>query len=466
MSCLSFRLKITVCMIWLLAVVFGIGSGLMISLSFRRTLDQELLNTRSVFCMTTEALRLIHETAEPDHLDGITETLSTLRRQNVLSSVRLTVDGVSVFEEGAVADRMLSLASDLTHYHAATFQEPDGAHYLQIGGMMTVGRETLALDIACEISSVYEMRTQQLALCRRLFFAMVGVGTLAAWGLAWLLTRPLAALSRASRELARGHLDFRARVRSQDEVGALAADFNHMAEKLDSSMAELQQSVERQERFMGSFAHELKTPMTSIIGYADLLRTQALTPDEQMEAANYIFTESKRLETLSLKLLELLVAKSGGLTFSAVEPAQLIESLIAPLRPVYAAQGIQLVGHGAPGWCMLEPDLVRSLLLNLIDNARKALEAGGVIRVTGEMTDSGCVLRIADNGRGMPAESLSHLTEAFYRVDKSRSRAQGGSGLGLALCAEIVRQHGGTLSFESHPGAGTCVTATLNGGIV
>lgn len=217
---------------------------------------------------------------------------------------------------------------------------------------------------------------------------------------------------------------------------------------------------------MGSFAHELKTPMTSIIGYADLLRTQALTPDEQMEAANYIFTESKRLETLSLKLLELLVAKSGGLTFSAVEPVQLIESLIAPLRPVYAAQGIQLVGHGAPGWCMLEPDLVRSLLLNLIDNARKALEAGGVIRVTGEMTDSGCVLRIADNGRGMPAESLSHLTEAFYRVDKSRSRAQGGSGLGLALCAEIVRQHGGTLSFESHPGAGTCVTATLNGGIV
>lgn len=463
---MSFRLKITVCMIWLLAVVFGTGSGLMISFSFRRTLDQELFNARSVFCMTTEALRLIHETATPDNLDGITETLSTLRQQNVLSSVRLTVDGVAVFEEGAVAGRMLSLASDPTHYRAITFQEPDGCYYLQIGGMMTAGRETLALDIACDISSIYETRSQQLSLCRRLFFGMVGVGTLAAWGLAWLLTRPLSALSRASRELARGHLDFRAHVRSHDEVGALAVDFNHMAKKLDCSMTELQQSVERQERFMGSFAHELKTPMTSIIGYADLLRTQSLTPEDQMEAANYIFTESKRLETLSLKLLELLVAKNGSPTFSAVEPAQLIETLIAPLRPVYAAQDIRLVCQCAPGWCMLEPDLIRSLLLNLIDNARKALESGGVIHVTSEMTASGCILRIADNGRGMPEESLSHLTEAFYRVDKSRSRAQGGSGLGLALCDEIVRQHSGTLSFESHPGSGTCVTATLNGGIV
>lgn len=463
---MSFRLKITVCMIWLLALVFGIGCGLMVSLSFHRSLEQELTNARSAFRMTAETLRLINETDSPESLDNITGTLSALRRQNVWSSVRLAVDGVPVYAEGDASERMLALATDTAHSRAVAFEGADGRYYLQIGGMLSADRETLALDIAYDISSIYATRSEQLSLCRRLFWVMIAAGALLAWGLAWLLTRPLSALSRASRELARGHLNFRARVRTRDEVGALAADFNHMAETIDTGVAELQQSVERQERFMGSFAHELKTPMTSIIGYADLLRTQSLTADEQMEATNYIFSEGKRLESLSLKLLDLLVAKNSRLAFTAAEPAQLIAALTAQLRPVYAEQNILLLNQGAPGWCMMEPDLVRSLLLNLIDNARKALESGGAIRVASEMTATGCRIRVSDDGRGMPPEAIAHLTEAFYRVDKARSRAQGGAGLGLTLCNEIVRLHGGTIAFDSQPNAGTTVTVTLNGGVV
>ena len=463
---MSFRLKITVCMIWLLALVFGIGCGLMVSLSFHRSLEQELANARSAFRMTAETLRLINETDSPESLDNITGTLSALRQQNVWSSVRLAVDGVPVYAEGGASERMLALASDTAHCRAVAFEDADGRYYLQIGGMLSADRETLALDISYDISSIYATRAEQLSLCRRLFWVMIAAGALLAWGLAWLLTRPLSALSRASRELARGHLNFRARVRTRDEVGALAADFNHMAETIDTGVSELQQSVERQERFMGSFAHELKTPMTSIIGYADLLRTQSLSADEQMDAANYIFSEGKRLEALSLKLLDLLVTKNSKPAFTAAEPAQLIAALTAQLRPVYAEQSIRLLKQGAPGWCMMEPDLVRSLLLKLIDNARKALESGGTIRIVSEMTASGCRIRVADNGRGMPPEAIAHLTEAFYRVDKARSRAQGGAGLGLTLCKEIARLHGGTLSFDSRLNAGTTVTVTLNGGVV
>lgn len=463
---MSFRLKITVCMIWLLALVFGIGCGLMVSLSFHRSLEQELANARSAFRMTAETLRLINETDSPESLDNITGTLSALRQQNVWSSVRLAVDGVPVYAEGDASERMLALASDTAHCRAVAFEGEEGRYYLQIGGMLSADRETLALDIAYDISSIYATRAEQLSLCRRLFWIMIAAGALLAWGLAWLLTRPLSALSRASRELARGHLNFRARVRTRDEVGALAADFNHMAETIDTGVAELQQSVDRQERFMGSFAHELKTPMTSIIGYADLLRTQSLSADEQMEAANYIFSEGKRLEALSLKLLDLLVAKNSSLAFTAAEPAQLIAALTAQLRPVYAEQNIRLLNQGSPGWCMMEPDLVRSLLLNLIDNARKALESGGTIRIVSEMTAAGCRIRVSDDGRGMPPEAIAHLTEAFYRVDKARSRAQGGAGLGLTLCSEIVRLHSGTIAFDSRPNAGTTVTVTLNGGVV
>ena len=162
--------------------------------------------------------------------------------------------------------------------------------------------------------------------------------------------------------------------------------------------------------------------MTSILGYADLLRRGTLSPEEQASAADYIFSEGKRLERLSLKLLDL-----------------------------YLAQHQQ-------------PALFRSLLLNLVDNSRKALEKGGRIALTCTMTETGCRLTVEDNGRGMPPEVLAHLTEAFYRVDKSRARAQGGAGLGLALCERIAVLHGGAIHFASTPGQGTTVTVSLEGG--
>ena len=113
---------------------------------------------------------------------------------------------------------------------------------------------------------------------------------------------------------------------------------------------------------------------------------------------------------------------------------------------------------------MLEPDLVKSLVLNLTDNARKALEGGGAILIESIMLPGGCMIRVTDNGRGIPQEDLSKIKEAFYRVDKSRDRAQGGAGLGLPLCQEIVELHNGKLYFESVLGKGTRVTAELYGG--
>ena len=115
---------------------------------------------------------------------------------------------------------------------------------------------------------------------------------------------------------------------------------------------------------------------------------------------------------------------------------------------------------------MLEPDLVKSLLVNLLDNARKSMDGGGNIYVVSEMLPDGCRIRVLDTGRGIPQEEIAHITEAFYRVDKSRSRAQGGVGLGLSLCSEIVQLHNGTMSFASRVGNGTCVTVELKGGAV
>ncbi len=222
--------------------------------------------------------------------------------------------------------------------------------------------------------------------------------------------------------------------------------------------------MERQERFVGSFAHEMKTPMTSLIGYAELIRSGTLTQEEQAEAAGYLYSEGKRLESLSRKLLELLVVQRQDIPLAEVSPGELVEELARRLGPPYRARGISVTCDCEEGRCLLEPDLTWSLLLNLADNAQKAMEGGGELSFRLRMLEDGCRIQVTDTGRGIPPQALEHLTEAFYRVDKARSRKQGGFGLGLALCQEIAALHNGSIRFENRPQGGARVTVELRGG--
>ena len=183
-----------------------------------------------------------------------------------------------------------------------------------------------------------------------------------------------------------------------------------------------------------------------------------------MNAANYIFSEGKRLESLSAKLLDIIVMNNRKIELRSVSPAQLISHLVEYLKPIYSQEGIVLQYKCEEGECLLEPDLVKSLVSNLIDNSRKSFTDGGNIYLRSRMLPDGCEIRVLDNGPGIPPEAIDHLTEAFYRVDKSRSRMQGGAGLGLALCSDIAKLHNGSLRIESRVGNGTEVTAELHGG--
>ena len=144
--------------------------------------------------------------------------------------------------------------------------------------------------------------------------------------------------------------------------------------------------------------------------------------------------------------------KKQDIKFVPTDMKSMIENLTVHLRPVYKKKGIELQCRVDPAICMVEPDLFSSLITNLLDNARKALDNGGNIMIMGESVNGNYRIRVIDNGRGMPEEALKHITEAFYRVDKSRSRAQGGVGLGLNLCKEIIGLHNGTISFASREG--------------
>lgn len=463
---MKFRVKLTLTIILLLALAYGVGGSVMISLSFSSAMARERDNAVLTYKMIVDVLQITDAENSGRQTTAYTVTRVLNQMQGSMgAAVRITLGGeiidvgsITLFEHAPVCteEEFCSIAD----YGAA-----DGKHYLLLNALVEQATST-SVDLAFDVTDVYTARQAQHRAYHTTFLALIAVGALLSWAAAYLLTRPLGALSRASRELANGNLSYRAKVRSRDEVGALARDFNHMAERLEADVEQLQEAMAVQERFMADFSHEMKTPMTSIIGYADLLRSQVLTPAEQMDAANYIFSEGRRLEGLSLKLLDMLSLGHSELKLVPASPAALISGLVEHLKTVYARQGIQIQYRCAEGMCLLEPDLVKTLLVNLLDNARKALDSGGNIYVLQEMLPDGCRIRVLDNGRGIPPESLAHLTEAFYRVDKSRSRAQGGAGLGLALCNEIVHQHGGTMQFESRVGNGTVVTVELKGGSV
>ena len=218
----------------------------------------------------------------------------------------------------------------------------------------------------------------------------------------------------------------------------------------------LQALNDRQSRFVADLTHELKTPLTSMIGYADLLRSAPLDESRRRAAADAIYHESTRLESLSQQLLALQGLQTDGVTLGSV-PVAAVFADVARSLPDAA------LDCDAPAGATVRADrvMLADLLRNLVLNALHAEPKDGTVHLTCAEAGGQWRLTVRDNGCGIPARALPHLTEPFYRVDKARARANGGSGVGLALCAEIAAAFGTKLEFESTPGEGTTVAICL-----
>lgn len=322
------------------------------------------------------------------------------------------------------------------------------------------GRE-FYLQSRYDVSDVYALQGQYLQIYRTVYLIAVLASLLTGFALSAVLTAPIRKLARSAHQIADGNYAVRANVRNQDEIGILAGQFNHMAEELEKHIASLELATQQQKDFTASFAHELKTPLTSIIGYADTLRSRKLPEEQQFEAASFIFSEGRRLETMSHSLLRLFSLDNETpqmRSISARVIADKVEESIAyPLRQRQLTLEVRV--EDIPITC--EPSLLTILLYNLIDNARKASNPGSKITLLGVRTPEGFCFAVKDRGRGIPPEAIHRITEPFYMVDKSRSRAEGGAGLGLALSQRIAQLHGTLLHYESVVGKGTVVSFLL-----
>ena len=308
---------------------------------------------------------------------------------------------------------------------------------------------------AYDLTALYTSRTAAVRRFLGLEAVVLAAAVLVTALLARQMTRPLQILRAASAEIAGGDYDRRTALHTGDELENVSQSFDKMADAVQEKIADLEADVQRREDFVGAFTHELKTPMTSIIGYADMLHTMQTDPDEQREAAAAIVHEGRRLEALSRKLLALLGLNEEGVELTAVPLPALWPRLHA------ACPDVTLRTPAAAPTVRGDADLLLDLLCNLVQNAAKASAPGAPVLVLCAQAGDAVTLTVADRGCGIPPELIPRVTEPFYMVDKSRARRQGGSGLGLALCQRIAAAHGSALRIESEPGRGTRVSVTL-----
>lgn len=337
----------------------------------------------------------------------------------------------------------------------------DGEYYIESLLEIDSSIGIYYLEINRNISYIYEEREQllrsyQMALAIAFLISIILVMLLSVG-----FTRPIRRLSIETRWFADGNYKRRVTVKGNDEITELMVSFNHMADTIEHTMTELEEDARRQEDFTAAFAHELKTPLTSVIGYADMLRSQKMSAEDRMISADYIFQQGKRLERLSYKLMELVGMKKGEIHQQKIEMPELAEKIKNLTAEILKKKQITLYMQVESGIVYGDMDLLISLFSNLIDNARKACEEEGTIWMMGKKTESGYQIFVQDDGRGIPAEEIHKITEAFYMVDKSRARKEGGAGIGMTLCKRIVELHDAEWKISSEVGKGTRVEITF-----
>lgn len=332
------------------------------------------------------------------------------------------------------------------------------SYYIQMCTRLNLEEKSILIINTQDITKTYTLREEMLNVSSVITLCMVMVFGAVNIGIVKVLLKPIHEMTEATEKIVQGDLEIRVQEGSKDELGMLARRFNLMTEHVQKNIQDLEEYARRQENFVGSFSHELKTPLTSIIGYADLMRTRKLDEETYFLAANYIFEEGKRLESLSFKMLELLVEKNTAIMLEKISVKLLLEDSLYIVREKMKEKNVQVIIEDNSFFVSADIELMKTVLSNLLENARKAVSENGEIRVSAEQINNRNIISIEDNGRGIPKEELGKIEEAFYRVDKSRSRLEGGFGLGLSVCSQIMMMHQGEMLFESEVGKGTKVS--------
>lgn len=360
-------------------------------------------------------------------------------------------------------EELETLSEGETNYIIRTL---DNKQYLYVSSLVNVYNSQLKIHYAKDISSIYIEKINQYALFLKLDILICSLFAVFMFFISRLITKPINTLIASTKKISLGQYSERVVLKSKDEFYILSNHFNSMAQTIEDKINELEMSNIEKETFINNLTHELKTPLTSIIGYASLIRTSKYNEELFFEAADYIYKEGKRLEQMAFKMMDLIYTKNQEfkLTPEKIMPIiyEVEKSLIVKLKD----KNINLIIEGEECILDLDRDLIEMAICNLVENAIKASENDSKIYLKVSDLDNKTSISIKDFGSGMAKEHWDKIWQPFYVVDKARSRKSNGAGIGLSICKKIADVHNADIKINSELGKGTEVTITFNNVLV
>lgn len=313
------------------------------------------------------------------------------------------------------------------------------------------------------LDDVDESRREMVVLFLILFGGAYGLALIFSYLFSAKMINPLEKLQRAANQFARGDFLRRVNVDTGDEIEDLSKAFNHMGDEINIMFGNLVEEQAKQKRFLDSVTHEIRTPLTNILGYADLIGR--IDDDESREKClEVIRTEGQRMLKMMDSLLELSRLKQyeASIVKKVISIKDVINSSVEAMKPRLERYGFKIENELDDIKLNVDPEMIKQVILNLFDNTIKYSNGDTItVKLYKDYKTSMVSIDIEDNGEGIPEEVLSEVATPFVRADKSRSRKMGGAGLGLSLCREIILKHDGTINFFNKVGGGLRVAIRI-----
>ena len=434
---LSKKVVLTVALVVFCA--FSVGGTIMLANNYSIALDEAISqNSRRwrMTCYTLESRlisdRLKGEDFDADRLAQYADQMTSYAEGEELQIA--DADGNVIFSN--LSGETENLPDDDSY---AVNCEKGGYYNWFVSSVNAQGRELKAIG-RYDITGVFNERRRQYFSFLIIELAVMLCAGCAAYIISKRITGPLKSLEKTARRISAGNLSLRTNIKTKDEIGSLGRSFDNM-------VRELERQIDNRTAFVADFSHELKTPMTSVVGYADILRTQILDEREKYEYADKIYKNGMRLEALCEKMLSMLELSSREIQLVPVNTRKItrgLEQIFDGERTIkYEIEDARV---------MCDYNLVLTLLRNLTENAVKASD-GSDVKIIGKVADGRYRFCVEDNGKGMNERELSRITEPFFKADGARSGA--GNGIGLSICKSICSAFNTQLEITSEVGKGT-----------
>lgn len=341
----------------------------------------------------------------------------------------------------------------------------DNENMLFISSILKIGNENYKLVTTKDINYIYEERIRNYQLFIILSLIVTILLAIGMYFISKSVTYPINELIDISNRITKGDYSKKAKENNKDEIGMLAINFNIMIQEVEDKIKELNFINEQKQRFIDDLTHEMKTPITSIMGYSELLLKGNVNEEIKLKALNYINSQGKRLENLNSSLLKLIMIKNINNSNEVNSIKDILYEVVNSMEYKLYNKSINLEKHIDNIYVLGDKDLTILLLINILDNAIKASDDNSNIYIEGRLTDNNDYnLKIIDVGIGISNDDLKNVREPFYMADKSRTISSKNLGLGLSICQEICIVNNIAFKIESELNKGTVVTLVFKVG--